>query len=135
MTNKLKITIIALSVLIFLGILGIFLVLISNKNNSAQTAQTYSSYTFSATEFDKIVTEKVTANGQNIPINSDNLNQYGIVTFNTPHDIMWVLCPNGYKQSNPTSSTNNRPDLVQDVGSTIDITEGVQNNLTVTCSK
>jgi hypothetical protein len=133
--NKTKLIIIFFSILILLGILGIFFVLVSNKNSPAQTAQTYSSYTFSATELNKIVTEMATANEQNIPINSNNLNQYGIVTFNTPRDIMWVLCPSGYKQSDPTSSTNNRPDFVQDVGTTIDITEGVKNNLSVTCTK
>jgi hypothetical protein len=49
---------------------------------------------------------------------------------------MWFSCPQGYKYSNPSSTTGNKiteVPLLSEVN--IDVVAGKQNNLTVTCDK
>lgn len=129
--NKTKLVIISLITLIIVAAVFVFIYLRSGRNTSTNLK----SYSVSVTYYNSILSGAANVNGKSIKLADKNaLEQYVVVTFNVPHDIMWVLCPSGYKQSNPSSSSD-RPAFDPAVGTSIDVSEGIQNNLTVTCEK
>lgn len=65
-----------------------------------------------------------------------NPDEFALMTTNTPVDVMWLSCKNGYTASNPTSQTGNQ--ILSGVNkSTFGITLGTQlkNQLNITCTK
>ncbi len=130
--NKLVITIMVLLIFLALAI-GIFILMSPNKQPTVVSSSTYN---VSITEMNKNITSKLTSNGTEINLNQNDLTKYAIVTFNNPHDIMIMECPEGYTLANPTSSTGNKITEIKPLNQVnIEITPGKQNNLAISCSK
>jgi hypothetical protein len=62
--------------------------------------------------------------------------EYVLISFNSPIDIMWASCKDGYSMTNATSSTGNTivgNKMYKNVG--ISLQNQVQNDLAITCEK
>ena len=131
MNKKLLIAIGA--VVVLLAGVGLWLILFGPKQTPLTPP---SSYAMSVTEQNGTINASFAANNQVTPLSAQDLANFATITFNSPHDILWVECPAGYTLSNPFSPTKNK--ITNDPilkASNIELKAGAQNTLQVTCSK
>ena len=137
MTKKTLIILIILILGIIFDCAGIiYLLTVKNNNNPDPSAtQPASSYSLSLDEYNKNVTAQLTSDGKTINLNGiSQIDQYGLVSFNSAGDILWFQCGQGYKITNFQSLTgNNSSEVISQVY--IVIQPGQHNNLTVTCAR
>ena len=94
-----------------------------------------STYRLSVTSSDSSYSGILTANNEQTTLSETDIQQYGLVYFNTTHDLMFIQCPQGYVSSHPTSATGNTVNTDPDIGSNIALNAGTENNLSIICTK
>jgi hypothetical protein len=93
------------------------------------------SYLISVTARGKYRITAALVNGASrITIPSHEIPRYAVMSFNQPHDILWLMCPQGYKPVSGSSSTTNVPVFDADVGGHIELFDNKTGNLNMTCS-
>src|SRR5258707_972688 len=130
--NKKLLIAIGVVVVLFAGV-GLWLILSGQKPAPLTPPN---SYAMSVTEQSGTINASFAANNKVTLLTAQDLANFAVITFNSPHDILWVECPAGYTLSNPYSPTKNKvtnDPILQ--GSNIELKAGAQNTLQVTCSK
>jgi uncharacterized protein YqgC (DUF456 family) len=93
------------------------------------------SYLISVTARGKYRITAALVNGASrITIPSHDIPRYAVMSFNQPHDILWLMCPQGYKPVSGSSSTSNVRVFDADVGGHIELFDNKTGNLNMTCS-
>ena len=137
--SKRNLIIAVLVVGILLGAAGIVYLLTSKNsqisNPTPAQNQQPSSYFVSLNAVDQNVSGQINYNGKTLQLNSTaDIDQYGLVSFNSAGDLMWFQCSQGYSITALSSSTSNQHSQV-DQQAYIVLTPGQSSNLSATCTK
>lgn len=102
---------------------------ISNRPQPARPT----AYVVSITQSGRSYVAQIVGVGAIRVVAEPELLKYVTVTFNNPHDIMWVSCAPGHSLRNARSSTRNHVVTDPAIGAGLELLSGRRNNLTVTC--
>lgn len=76
----------------------------------------------------------LTRSGVATPINHLVANRYSLISFNTPKDILWAGCAEGYRMTGATSKTGDHILRDPTLGASITFSNRRNYNLTISCS-
>ncbi len=126
--NKKIIIGISIGLVIILGLLG-WLLFANSDNDKFLTKYTISTDAANGS-FKSYLVEK----SNKTEISPELINNYLITSFNSPRDILWINCVEGYTASDIHSTTSSH--ILSDpfIGSGMEIIEGKNNNFTLTCN-
>ena len=129
---KQKIIIITLAVLSIFGVIAIFILLPkrTTPNNPSQNSNQYQLF---INDYNNTLYATLFKNNQSTELDAKTLPQYGIVSFNSPRDIMYTQRTKPFNLVSATSTTNNQVSIDQITGASIDVLSGQRNNLSITC--
>lgn len=125
--------IIIVSIVIF-AIAGFTTLFILNNNSTPTIAP--ANYNILFTENNGNITAKLFIDTKIYTLTAENISTFGITTYNSTKDLLWVECPNGYQIKNPLSSSHNK--IFNDPilkASNMELKQGSQNIIQITCQK
>jgi len=134
--NKKLLICIVVGVMVIVVVILAWVLLRPAKVNNPPPASQATSYNLTVTDYNGSVSGSVVINANQTSLTESQIVSYADGSCNTPRDLRWVGCPTGYSLSNPTSVTGNKITSDPILKSTnIELKNGVQNSITITCSK
>jgi hypothetical protein len=126
-------------VFIILFVLGLLLIgamaFVLIRQRSSPNPISYSTYSVSVTEKNGIISASLIQDNKTTALDNQSVSQYALLSFNNPHDVLWVNCPNGFNFKSAVSSSGNSVIIDPIIGASIELLADKQNNITVTCTK
>lgn len=127
-------------IIFFLLIVGLGLFILLRKSNNQPPAVITpgtedKNYSIQLIQNNKELRGTVTKDGKIISLTEENLKTYALMSYNTPQDILWTECAEGYTMTLADSPSNNPLSFDQELGAvSMELLPDQNNILDIICS-